>query len=429
MRWVLAIWIGAVSGGAQDMHNAIAPRPVGSALSAATERDRARFVARIDRERIRRLADAHLNTPPISLRDAPAPAPGVAPGDFYSMGDYWWPHPDTADGLPYVRRDGESNPGNFSRHRMQVRELRNAVSALAAGYVLDGNEAYARKAAELLKVFFVDPDTRMNPHLLYAQAIPGITEGRGIGIIDTLHLAEVALAIEALEGSAAVTREILAGLKGWFAAYAEWMTTHPQGIDELNTTNNHAVAYLLQLAAFARLSGDEEKLALARRRFTEVILPMQMDLDGSFPRELARTKPYGYSIFQLDNIVLLAALLSTDDNDLLAFSLPDGRSIKKGMAFLYEFLGDKSRWPYPEDVQHYESWPVRQPCLLLAGFAFGRPEYLELWRSLDPDPTNLEVRRNMAVTQPLLWLLRGVQAPLLPADEPSDKSAAGAQVQ
>ncbi len=391
----------------------IAPQPDGSSLKSMSRKDQALYVARLDRERILQLADASLDTAPISLRDYPAPAEGVGPGDFYSMGDYWWPNPDTADGLPYVQRDGQSNPDNFSKHRMQVRELRNAVSALAAGYALNGNEAYAKKAIELLNVFFVDPDKRMNPHLLYAQAIPGRTKGRGIGIIDTLHLAEVPLAIQALQSSSAMTPEILAGLKKWFADYSDWMTTHPHGLDELNTTNNHAVAFLVQLASFARLTGDEEKLNLARQRFKEVVLPMQMDLDGSFPRELARTKPYGYSIFQLDNVVLLASLLSTEDENFLNFTLSDGRGVEKAMSFLFEYLQDKSRWFLPPDVQHWKDWPVRQPCLLFSGFAFGRSDYLELWKSLDADPGDLEVRRNMAVTQPLLWLVKAEDVPLL----------------
>ncbi|HDS83907.1 MAG TPA: alginate lyase [Phycisphaerales bacterium] len=350
---------------------------------------------------------------PISLRDYPAPADYVGPGDFYSMGDYWWPNPDTEDGLPYVQRDGQSNPDNFTEHRMAVRRLRDAVAALAAAYALDGNERFAQKAVSLLNIFFVDKDKRMNPHLLYAQAIPGRTQGRGIGIIDTLHLAEAPLAIEALKNSDAMTSEILDGLKQWFADYADWMTTHPQGIDEMNTENNHAVAYFVQVATFARLVGDEDKLELARRRLKEVIMPSQMAQDGSFPRELTRTKPYGYSIFQLDNMSLLCELLSTEQDNLWTFTLPDGRNMQKAMEFLFPYLKDKSQWPYRADIEHFEDWPVRQPCLLLAGYAFGRPDYLALWKTLDPDPTNLEVQRNMAVTQPLLWLLRAEDVPLL----------------
>ncbi len=386
---------------------------VNIALDQISRSERARVVARIDRQRIVRLAQDALEIAPISLRDDPAPAEFVSPGDFYSMGDYWWPNPDTPDGLPFVHRDGQSNPDNFVAHRLAVRRLRNAVAALAAAYALEGDERYARKAVQLLSVFFIDDDMRMNPHLLYAQAIPGRTQGRGIGIIDTLHLAEVPLAIEAIRQSKAMTPAVLNGLKRWFAAYADWMTTHPQGIREMNTQNNHAVAYWLQIVTFSRLTGDMEKLDKARRRWKEVIVPSQMEMDGSFPRELSRTKPYGYSIFQLDNMVLLCELLSNDEDNLWAYTLPDGRNMEKAMAFLYPYLKDKTQWPYLKDIEYFDQWPVRQPSLLLAGYALGKAEYLTLWKPLDPDPTNPEVRRNMAVTQPLLWLIQSEDVPLL----------------
>jgi hypothetical protein len=238
-------------------------------------------------------------------------------------------------------------------------------------------------------------------------------EIRGIGIIDTLHLAEAAPAIEVLKHSDAMTPKILAGLKQWFADYMDWMIRHPQGISEMNTENNHAVAYCVQVAAFARLVGDEDRLEWARRRFKDVLMPLQMAQEGGFSRELARTKPYGYSLFQLDNMSLLCELLSTATDNLWAYPLPDGRNMQKAMDFLFPYLKNKSQWPYRADIEHFEDWPVRQPCLLLAGYAFGRPDYLSLWKTLDPDPTNLEVQRNMAVTQPLLWLLRSDDVPLL----------------
>ncbi|MCP4451339.1 MAG: alginate lyase, partial [Planctomycetes bacterium] len=152
-------------------------------------------------------------------------------------------------------------------------------------------------------------------------------------------------------------------------------------------------------------TGDQYTLALCRVRFKEVFLPDQMALDGSFPQELRRTKPYGYAIFQLDNMVSLCQLLSTDTDNLWTFSLPDGRSITKAVAWLHPFLKDKSSWPLPQDVQYWDEWPVRQPTLLFAGLAENNTEYLDLWKHLESDPTNLEVRRNMAVTQPLLWIL------------------------
>jgi hypothetical protein len=282
--------------------------------------------------------------------------------------------------------------------------MRDAVAALAAAYKITGDDRYATKAAGLLRVFFVDPETRMAPHLKYAQAIPGRTPGRGTGIIDTLHLAEVPLAILAMDKSPALSADARSGLKKWFAEYLDWMTTSTNGLEEAKAGNNHSVAFWLQVATFARLTADEGQLAECRRRFKEVFVPNQMAADGSFPAELRRTKPYGYSIFQLDNMASLCQVLSTPQDNLWTFELPDGRGIRKAVAFLYPFLADKSAWPRKPDVQAWEHWPARQPCLLFAGVALGETKYLELWKKLPADPADPEVRRNIAITQPILWL-------------------------
>jgi hypothetical protein len=129
-----------------------------------------------------------------------------------------------------------------------------------------------------------------------------------------------------------------------------------------------------------------------------------MALDGSFPLELRRTKPYAYSIFQLDNMAILAQLLAKQDPSIWNFTLPDGRGMRRGMEFLYPYLADKSKWERAPDVQAWDGWPVRQPSLLFGGIAFDEPKYLDLWRKLPADPNDLEIRRNMAITQPLLWI-------------------------
>ncbi len=343
----------------------------------------------IDRQRVLRAANAALTLEPITITQLRAKLSEGRTNDFYSNGDYWWPDPSKPDGLPYLQRDGESNPQNFSEHRRCVAQLRDAVAALGAAYKLTGEDRYAAKSAELLRVFFLDPKTRMNPHLKFSQAIPGRTPGRGTGIIDTLHLAEVPLAIEAMQKSPAFPQETLAGLKDWFRAYTEWMTTSQNGKEEAAAGNNHAVAFWLQVAG---------------RHFKEVFVPKQMAADGSFPAELRRTKPYGYSIFQLDNMASLCQLLSTTNDNLWTFELPDGRGMRKAMEFLFPYLADKTKWPRKPDVQAWEGWPARQPCLLFAGLALGERKYLDLWEKLPPDPANPEVRRNIAITQPVLWI-------------------------
>jgi hypothetical protein len=361
-------------------------------------------VASIDRKRILSEANRVLDLPPVSITESLAALSAGGIHDYYSNGDYWWPDPTKPDGLPYIQRDGETNPGNFDRHRLFLRELRDRVAALCAAYCITGDERYAATAVRLLRCFFLDPETRMNPHLRYAQAIPGVCEGRGIGIIDTLHLIEVPVAIASLRGSTSLSREELTGLKQWFHDYLDWMIGSPNGREEASTKNNHAVAYWLQVAVFSQFTGNRELLDESRREFKEVFVPSQMAPDGSFPAELKRTKPYAYSIFQLDNMTALCQVLSSPDENLWDFHLPDGRGISRAVAFLEPFLADKSSWPLKPDVQAWDGWPSRQPFLLFAGMALHRPPYLKLWEKLPPDPENQEVRRNIAITQPLLWL-------------------------
>jgi hypothetical protein len=372
----------------------------GAQAAALTTRD----LARLDRERILKRADAALSAKPVSITSARAPLGEGGPHDFYSNGDYWWPDPTKADGLPYLRRDGESNPNAFFAHRDAMRGLRDAVAALAAAFEITRDERYAAKAAELLRVFFLDAQTRMAPHFRYAQAIPGVSPGRGVGIIDGLHLIEIPKAAAALAGSPAFQPALTQGLRQWFGEMAAWMTTHPNGLEEARADNNHSVAYFLQLAVFAGFAGDAERVALSRRRFKEVLLPGQMAPDGSFPRELARTKPYGYSIFQLEIVVTLCHVLSGEAENLWSLELKDGRSVRRAMDFLYPYLADKSKWPYRRDVEHWDGWPVRQSSLLFAGLAYDESRYLDLWQRLEADPKDAEVRRNMPITQPILWI-------------------------
>ena len=365
-------------------------------------------IAQMERPQILADAAAALKQPPITITEYRARLSEGGVHDYYSNGDYWWPNPNTSNGLPYIRRDGFSNPGNFNKHRECIRHLRDAVAALGAAYKITGDDRYVRKAVELLRVFFLDPNTRMNPSLQYAQAIPGVTAGRGIGIIDTLHLVEVPKAIEPMESSPAFPPDVLARLKKWFADYVHWMRTSRNGNDEANAGNNHSVAYWLQVAVFAQFVGDDQLVAECREHFKKVFLPNQMALNGSFPRELARTKPYGYSIFQLDNLATLCQVLSTTNDDLWNFTLPDGRGMRKAMEYLYPYLADKSKWPFKHDVQAWDHWPAQEPSLLFAGLAYHNKNYLDLWERLG-NPTNGEVRRNMAIRQPILWVPNSAQ--------------------
>ena len=356
-------------------------------------------LAAIERPRVMKAAAGYLDAAPITVTAASSPRSAGGPHDFFSEGDYWWPDPQNPDG-PYIQRDGMSNPDNFVEHRRAMIRLSLIVPALAAAFKLTGGRQYAAAAARHLRAWFVDQATRMNPNLQYAQAIHGRFTGRGTGIIDTLHLVEVARAAGQIDLAAGD----LAGVKQWFAEYTEWMTTHPYGIAERDAKNNHATCWAAQVAAFSRLTGNAEQTAYCRNRFKTVFIPNQEAADGSFPEELRRTKPYGYSLFNLDAMAILVQTLTTAQDNLWRWQLPDGRGMARAMAYMYPFLLDKKKWPLPPDVMYDKEWPVRQPCLLFAGLALDQPDYLALWGKLNPDPTVEEVLRNFPVRQPLLWV-------------------------
>jgi hypothetical protein len=271
--------------------------------------------------------------------------------------------------------------------------------------LLTGNKIFTEATQKHLEAWFANTETRMNPSLLYVQAIKGKVTGRGIGIIDAIHLIEVARSVEILEKNEAISIESLSEIKSWFSEFVTWLTTHPYGIDEMNAKNNHGTCWVMQVGAFARLTGNEEVLEMCRDRFKNILLPDQMAADGSFPLELKRTKPYGYSLFNLDAFLTCAEILSDEKNNLYQYLTPDGLNLKIGAEFLFPFVKDKSTWPYPPDVMYFDEWPVRQPFLLFAGLAYNKPEYIELWQTLDGYPTNREVIRNLPIRNPLIWLL------------------------
>lgn len=371
-----------------------------AALSAGSAFGAEAFdVVAIERGRVLKNAGRYLAEAPVTVTASGSPRSAGGKHDFFSEGDYWWPDPGNPDG-PYIQRDGMTNPDNFVEHRRAMIRLSLTVPALAAAYQITRQRKYADHAALHLRAWFVDDATRMNPNLQYAQAIHGRFTGRGTGIIDTLHLVEVARAAERIDMPAA----LLDGVKKWFAAYTEWMTTSKNGIEERDAKNNHGTCWVTQVAAFAKLTGNRELTDYCLNRFKTVLIPNQEDADGSFPAELRRTKPYGYSLFNLDAMAILAQTLTTPRDNLWKWETADGRGMAKAVAYMYPYMLDKKKWPKPPDVMYYDQWPVRQPSLLFAGLALGKPEYLELWRKLDGDPTVEEVLRNWPVRQPVLWV-------------------------
>jgi hypothetical protein len=343
-----------------------------------------------------------LQQEPVTVTSAVSPRSAGGKHDFYSEGDYWWPDPANPGG-PYIQHDGQSNPDNFVAHRHAMIRFSQIVGALASAYLVTSDDKYVAHAWKHARAWFVDTVTRMNPSLLYAQAIGGKVTGRSIGVIDTIHLMEVAQGLRVMERSPACDKALSAAIKNWFSEYLQWLTTHPYGKEEMAAENNHGTCWVMQVAAFAKFTGNQELTRFCRERYKTVLLPGQMAADGSFPRELKRTKPYGYSLFNLDAMVTLCQILSDKKDNLWTYATPDGRTIEKGIGYMFPYVVDKSKWPLAKDVMYWDQWPVAHPFLVFGASAFHQKEWMNAWKGLDHLPVVEEVVRNLPVRNPIIW--------------------------
>jgi len=313
--------------------------------------------------------------------------------DFFSEGDYWWPDSLHPNG-PYIQRDGFTNPQNFTAHRKAMIRFSTTVGTLTSAYLLTKNSKYSAAAINHLKAWFIDTATLMNPSLLYGQAITNKVSGRGIGIIDMIQMMEVAQSVAVLEKHKQLNAATLISIKKWFSNYLTWVNTHPYGIEEREAKNNHGTCWTMQVAVFAKLVGDTSLLQYCKKRYKEVLLPGQMASDGSFPLELKRTKPYGYSLFNLDAMVTLVTVLSIQQES----------GIKKAIDFMFPYIANKQSWPYQKDVMYWDEWPVAPIALFFGAQTFNNTDWLDTWIRLEHFPKNEEVIRNTPIRNPLIWL-------------------------
>lgn len=360
-------------------------------------------IIKFEKDRVILLADSFLTFEPITVTADFCIRSAGGRHDYYSEGTYWWPNPLNPNG-PYIQKDGQNNPENFDKHAKNIMLFSWIVGTETSAYILTGKEKYAKTALRHINAWLVDSTTRMNPNMLYSQAIKGVCTGRGIGIIDAASLIDVAQSIRILERSNYIPKENLYQIKSWFDQYLKWLTTHKYGLDELNWKNNHGTWANCQAAAYARLVNNDKVLEYCRKQFTEVLLPKQMAIDGSFPLEIARTKPFGYSLFNLDGFAILSTILTDNSFDGWNYNLSDGRGLNKGVEFIMPFIRDKSTWPYKKDVLHWDQQPSRQPFMLFGAINQKQIEWFELWKKQKTEFPNDEIRRNLPLKNILLWI-------------------------
>jgi len=294
-------------------------------------------------------ADKELTSGPYSVTlHKTRVAPSGNPHDYMSQAPYWWADPTKPGGKPYIRKDGERNPEIRLLHDdQQLNELCMGVKKLGFAYYFTGKEQYVKKAASLMRAWFIDTATKMAPNLNYAQYVPGINDGRGIGIIESRALAVIPDALVMMQDSKDITAGLKTGVKKWFAEYLQWLQTSKNGNDEKGSQNNHGTFYDFQVVDFAIFTGDEKLARNVIQQRTIARMDTQFTKDGKQPLELERTKSWGYSNMNLLGWCKLAVLADHLGIDLW-HTEKDERGIKKCMEWLLPYLLKQKEWTYKQ---------------------------------------------------------------------------------
>jgi Alginate lyase len=313
---------------------------------------------------------------PVSVMDKTVTPPSGNKHDYMSQAPYWWPDKTKPDGRPYIRKDGERNPeiNGISDHD-NLGRLCGTVNTLGLAYYLTGRDEYASQAARLVRVWFLDDATRMTPHLRFGQGIPGINDGRGIGIIETRGLPELLDGIRLIGPSPAWTAADEKGLQEWMRAYVTWLVESAFGQDESKNGNNHETWYDVQVASLALYTGQQD-LAKRTLEHSRERIGRQFQPDGSQPRELERTRSWDYSAFNLVAFFNLGMIGDRVGVDLWNYRTADGRSLRQALDFMVPFAAGDRKWPEPQ-ITDWRPDAIHPP-LRRAAIVWKEPKYRAL---------------------------------------------------
>lgn len=292
-------------------------------------------------------AEAVMHTGPFSVMNKTKVPPSGDKHDYMSFSRYWWPDPAKSKGLPYIRRDGETNPESqgAASDRPRIDRMATGVETLALAYYFTGDARYAQKAAEFIRTWFLDPRTRMNPNLNFAQGVPGLVDGKKSGILDGRLFCRALDGVALLDGSGVLRASETEGLRAWFSRYLEWLKSNEMAQDESESENNHGTFFDVQIMYVALFSGEYDYAKQIAEAAVNKRILAQIEPDGSQPEELARTRTLFYSLFNLEAMFQLARLAESTDVDL--WHAGDGR-LRAGLDFMVPYVDQAKPWPYPE---------------------------------------------------------------------------------
>jgi hypothetical protein len=349
-------------------------------------------------EKLLRRADRELTAGPYSVTSSGPVPPNGDPRDYMSQAPYWWPNPKRRDGLPFVRRDGEVNPASHGGDDDELTRLRNGVFDLSLAWQLTGDARYARRAAEFLRVWFIAPETRMKPRLKYAQYVPGLSDGRAAGIVESRKFLRVLDSVGMLAGSETWTAGDQREIERWFRDYLNWLRESERGDTERAEDNNHGTWYDAQATAFALFVGDKKRAReildrASRKRFRQAI-----DDRGRPVHELERTRSLDYSLFNLDALMHLATLDEHLDRKLWKTNNNAGQGLAENVAWIAPYAAGQKRWPYEQIA------PLKSERIAInfrrAAVAYQSPYYEQISRG-GTDPADDSVAIELALVYPL----------------------------
>ncbi len=270
--------------------------------------------------------------------------------DYLSLAPYWWPNPDTEDGLPWIRKDGQVNPDTRGDHTDQVRssEMFSSVQTLALAYYFSGQERYAEKAYQHIHAWFIDEETLMNPNINYGQAVPGSVDGRAAGIIEFVGVGKLITALQILEGDSILSQNEVLTMKQWMTDMVTWLTTHEYALKENNSNNNHGTWYDYQVLGMYMYIGDTAKALAKAESIKTRRIATQIAPDGSQPEELGRTKSVNYSTMNLRGLSYLSLMAEKVGVDLWNYETSDGRSIRRAYEFLVPYIMKTKSWSWDQ---------------------------------------------------------------------------------
>jgi hypothetical protein len=303
--------------------------------------------------------------------------------NYFSMGPYWWPNPDTENGLPYIRKDGRVNPERDQiSDRDEIRSFIKAIEAMAIAYYATGNEKYAQYGIHLLEVWFLNNDTKMSPNMVNAQAIPGLHEGRGTGIIDSHKFIHLVDYITILKSSKSWSQEHEKAIAEWFTQFLNWLLTHKYGNDESDSKNNHGTAFDMQVIAIAL---HLKKYDWVKNRIQSHTIPRidsQIEPTGEQPLETARTKSWNYICENLHNFYLIGLMAKKVGIDLFHYTNPSGGGYQAALNYAIPYTLTPKIWPHKMIVE-FQIDRLQVSTNIAAALYEDNEKYLQYLKDLD----------------------------------------------